>query len=50
LVIALVAVGVCSGELGDRLVEPVALAEVGGDRNPVAGPSVRARQRPAACL
>src|SRR5512132_2690974 len=45
LVIALVAVGVCSGELGDRAVEPVAFAEVGGDRNPVSGPSLRARQR-----
>jgi hypothetical protein len=49
-VIALVEIGVGGGELGDRPVESVALAEVGGDRNAVAGPSVRARQRPPACL
>jgi hypothetical protein len=45
-VIALVEVGVRGGALGDRAVEPVALAEIGRDRNPVAGASLGPRQRP----
>jgi hypothetical protein len=49
-VIARVEIGVGGGELGDRVVESVALAEVCRDRNPVAGASVCASERPATCL
>jgi enoyl-CoA hydratase/carnithine racemase len=41
LVVALVLVGVGGGELGDGPVEHVALAQVGGDRDPVAPAGVR---------
>ena len=47
-VVALVEIGVRDGEIGDRTVEDVALAEVRRDRNPVAGASVGTRERPAA--
>jgi hypothetical protein len=43
LVVALVLVGVALGEVGDRLVERVAAAEVSGDGDRVAGPGVRPR-------
>ena len=42
LVVALVLVGVGGGEVGDRPVEGVAGAEVGGDRDPVPGAGVGA--------
>src|SRR5215472_13451438 len=48
LVVALVLVGVGGGELGDGPVEHVSLAEVGGDRDPVAPAGVRPRQGRAA--
>src|SRR3954454_16970462 len=47
-VVELVLVGVALGEVGDRLVEGIALAHVGADRDPVAGPRVSPCQRPAA--
>ena len=40
LVVAFVLVGVGLGEVRDRLVEGVGVAEVGGDRDPVAGAGV----------
>jgi hypothetical protein len=43
LIIALVLVGVALGEVGDRLVECIAIAEVLGDGDWVAGPGVGAR-------
>ena len=46
--VALVPVGVGLGELDQRAVERVRRAEVGGDRDPVAGAGVRPGQRPAA--
>jgi hypothetical protein len=49
-VVALVLVRVDLGELGERAVEPVARAEVGGDRLAVAGAGVGAGERPAAHL
>src|SRR5262245_36709344 len=45
LVVAFVLVGVAGGELGDGPVEQVALAEVGGDGDPVAPAGVRPGQR-----
>src|SRR6266581_1250471 len=50
LVVAFVLVGVGAGEFGDGPVEGVGAAEVGGDRDPVAGPGVRPGQGPAAQL
>src|SRR4051794_29272648 len=47
-VVALVLVGVRSGEISDRTVEDVAPAEVGADRDAIAGSRVCAGQRPAA--
>src|SRR5207344_2706237 len=49
-VIELVLVGVALGELGNRLIEAVALAEVSADRDPVAGSGMGTGQRPAAHL
>jgi hypothetical protein len=46
LVIALGLVGVGGREAGDRLVELRSWAEIGGDREPVAGASVGAGERP----
>ena len=48
LEVALVLVGVGDGEADHRLVEHHTLAEVGGDPDPIAGPSVGAGQRPPA--
>jgi hypothetical protein len=47
-VIAFVLVGVGLGERRQRSVEDIRLAQVGRDRDPVAGTGMRARQRPAA--
>ena len=49
-VIPLVDVAVCRGEIGDRPVEDVALAKVGGDRDPITRARVCSRERPAADL
>src|SRR4051812_8568801 len=46
--VALVAVGVDLGEGDERAVERVGRAEVGGDRDAVAGARVGARERPCA--
>ena len=48
LMIQLVLVGVALGEVGDRPVEPVALTEVGGDGDGVAGSGVGPSQGPSA--
>ena len=48
LVVLLVLVGVALGEVGDRPVERVAVAQVLGDRDRVPGPGVGPRQRPPA--
>ena len=48
LVVPLVLVGVPLREVGDRLVERVAVAQVGGDGDRVPGPGVRPGQRPPA--
>src|SRR5690349_5499778 len=50
LEVPLVLIGVLLRERGDRLVELVALAEVGRDRDPVARPCVRPRERLGAHL
>ncbi len=50
LVVPLVHIGVCHGEIGDRPVEDVALAKVRRDRDPVTRPRVCSRERPAADL
>ena len=50
LVVALALVGVGLGEVRDRAIEDVALTEVGGDREAIAGAGVRASQRPRAHL
>ena len=41
LIVALVLVGVGGGELGDGPIESIALAEVGGDRDPIAPAGMR---------
>src|SRR5215216_2237306 len=48
LMIQFVLVGVALGEVGDRPVEPVAAAQVGGDGDGVAGAGVGSGQGPAA--
>jgi hypothetical protein len=48
LVVALVLVGVAPGEVGNRLVEGAALAQVGGDRDRIAGAGVGPGQGPPA--
>src|SRR5215203_3183865 len=48
LIIQLVLVGVALGEVGDRLVEPVAAPQIPGNGDGVAGAGVRPGQRPAA--
>jgi hypothetical protein len=49
LVVAVVLVGVALGEVGDRLVEAVTLAEIRGDRDRVSRrPGVRPSKRPSA--
>ena len=50
VVVAFVLVGVGLGKVGDCPVEGVRLAEVGGDRDPVAGAGMRAGECPAARL
>src|SRR5882757_5354301 len=50
LEIGLVLVRVGLGEVAHRAIEGIPLAEVGGDRHPVAGASMRPRERPAAEL
>src|SRR5881227_1061753 len=47
-VVVVVLIGVGLGELDERAVEAVALAEVRRDRDAVAAARVRTRQRPAA--
>src|SRR5215831_8412132 len=47
-VVPFVLVGVVRGEAGDRVVELVAGAQVGGDGDRVPGPGVGPRQRPPA--
>src|SRR6185312_13336792 len=47
-VVAFGLVGIALGEVGHGLVELVRPAEVGGDRDPVPGPGVRAGEGPAA--
>src|SRR5262249_55213600 len=49
-VVAFVLIGISGSEVGDRPVERVRVAEVGGDRDPVARARVRARQRPGTDL
>jgi hypothetical protein len=44
--LGLVGVGLC--EVGDRLIEALALAQVGGDLNAITRAGVRPGQRPAA--
>ena len=47
LVVLLVLVGVAFGEVGDRLIEPILLPEVRGERDGITGSGVRAGQCPA---